>query len=48
MSALDKYSFKGSYGKYDKNILNCVSGKGVCLRKEAAKYADAIIIKRIN
>ena len=34
MSALYKYSFKGSCGKYDKNILNCFSSKGVCLKNE--------------
>ena len=46
MSALDKCSFKGSCGNYDKNILNCFSGKGINLRKEIARYADVIIILR--
>ena len=44
MSALDKYYFRGSFGKNDKNVFNCFSGKGVCLRNEIAKYADVIII----
>ena len=44
MFVLDKYSFKGSCGNYDKDILNCFSGKGVCFKNEIAKYADLFII----
>ena len=44
MSALYKYSLSGSCGKYDKNILNCFSSKGVCFKNEIGRYADVIII----
>ena len=44
MSAFYKYSLSGSCGKYDKNILNCLSGKGVCFKNEIARYAGVIII----
>ena len=44
MPALYKYSLSSSYGKYDKNILNCFSGKGVGFKNEIARYADVIII----
>ena len=44
MLALDKCSFSGSCGRYDKNILNCFSSRGVCFKNEIAKYADVSII----
>ena len=47
MSALYKYSLSGSCGKYDKNILNCFSSKGVCFKNEIGRYADVIIIIKI-
>ena len=44
MFEIDKQSFRGSCGSYDKNILNCFSVNGVCFKNEIARYAEVSII----